>query len=312
MGAYCLIVLKKRNFFVTSKITYLSHCSNRRRAGSPRLDSRKEQEFSFRDRTRIFFPTKRGHAGTGSGATLRLPAARSNYTDHDLLQQLSLPGRHTYCGHSGSPVGLQMCVTKKPDYKVNVWGWDHATCSLNGPKWSIIVNRQAVETMRQNVCLILEISWNARNDTPISTFCPPLSTHCLFVQGDMEVKELVVTDKNKQNHKPLNPLRCVYCPKVPQTVCLLDKRCPFMVCKINTGLQCKCSCMYKHLLSLHQQIRYNIRSWVPFIGAWSICYVSLLMIDLFKLLIFQILSFLRTFLGFQGGYRPERRSDNRV
>jgi len=66
-GAYCLIVLKKRNFFVTSKITYLSHCNNRRRAGSPRLDSRKEQEFSFRDRTRIFFPTKRGHAGTGSG-----------------------------------------------------------------------------------------------------------------------------------------------------------------------------------------------------------------------------------------------------
>jgi len=205
-----------------------------------------------------------------------------------------------------------MCETKKSDYKVNVWGWDHATCSLNGPKCSIIVNRQAFGMMRQNVCLILEISWNIRNDTPISKFCTPLSTRCLFVRGDMEVKELVVTDKNKQYHKPLNPLHGVYCPTVPQTVCLLDKRCPFMVCKINTGLQCKCSCMYKHLLSLHQQIRYNIRSWVPFKSAWSICYVSLLMTDLFKLLIVQILSFLHKSLGLQGGYRSESRSDKWV
>lgn len=143
-------------------------------------------------------------------------------------------------------------------------GRHHATYSLNGAKWSIIVNQQAVWMLRQNVCLILEISWNVRNDTPISTFCPPLSTHCLFVQGDTAVKELVLTDKNKQYHKPLNPLRCVYCPTVPQTVCLLDKRFPFMVCKINTGLQCKCSSMYQHLLSLHQQVRYNVHSWVPF------------------------------------------------
>ena len=92
---------------------------------------------------------------------------------------------------------------------------------------------------------------------PISTFCPPLSKHCLFVQGDMEVKVLIVTDKNKQYHKPLNPLNGVYCPTVPQTVCLLDKRCTFMLCKINTGPQCKCSCMYKHLLSPHQLIRYK-------------------------------------------------------
>jgi len=137
----------------------------------------------------VSFPTKCGHARTGSAATLRLPAVRSNYTDHDLLQQLSLTGRHTYCGHSGSPV--QMCVTKKSDYKVNVWGRDHATCSLNGPKCPIIVNWQAVEMIGQNVCLILKISWNVRNDTPISTFCSPLSTHCLFVQGDMAVKQLV-------------------------------------------------------------------------------------------------------------------------
>jgi hypothetical protein len=158
-----------------------------------------------------------------------------------------------------------MCVAKKSDYKFNVWGWDHATCSLNGPKCSINVSRQAAGMMRQDVCLILEISWNVRNDTPISTFCPPLSTHCLFVKGDMAVKELVETHKNKQYHKPLNPLRCAYCPTTPQTVCLLDKSCPFMVCKINTGLQCKCSCVYKHLLSLHQQIRYNIHSWIPFL-----------------------------------------------
>jgi hypothetical protein len=75
----------------------------------------KGHEFSIRDKAKdLLFTTKRGHALTGSGATLRLPEGRNNYTDHDLLQQLSLPGIHMYYRYSD--------VIKESDYKVNVWG----------------------------------------------------------------------------------------------------------------------------------------------------------------------------------------------